>query len=99
MIGGSKGLGKEMSKVMASQGASLVSRVWVLVVEQQHIGAHITIFARGQTSLDEAKDEILASRRDESQQVAAIAADLGTPLTVSRRPVVDNYHKKKASAN
>ena len=44
----------------------------------------MTIFARGQTQLDEAKDEILASRRDDSQQVAAIAADLGTPSTVSR---------------
>lgn len=56
------------------------------IVEQQRIGANVTIFARGQTSLDEAKDEILASRREESQQVAAIAADLGTPSTVSRRP-------------
>ena len=87
MIGGSKGLGKEMSKVMASQGTSLACLKREFVVEQQRIGAHVTIFARGQTQLDEAKDEILASRRDESRQVAAIAADLGTPSTVSRRPI------------
>jgi 3-dehydrosphinganine reductase len=88
VIGGSKGLGKEMSKVMASQGTGLVlPRPLVVFAEQQHVGAHITIFARGQTELDEAKDEILASRRDEIQQVAAIAADLSIPSKVSRRPV------------
>ncbi|RYP51215.1 hypothetical protein DL768_003421 [Monosporascus sp. mg162] len=59
VVGGSGGLGREMSKVMAAQGAN------------------ITIFGRKQNLLDEAKSEILAARLDESQNVHAVAGDMG----------------------
>jgi 3-dehydrosphinganine reductase len=39
-------------------------------------GAHVTIFARRQNLLDEAKAEILAARKDESQEVKAVSVDL-----------------------
>lgn len=64
VIGGSAGLGKEMSKVLASQGAN------------------VTIVSRKQTLLDEAKEEILRSRKSEAQTVTAVAADMSDVLTV-----------------
>ena len=45
-------------------------------------GAHVTIFARRQGPLDEARREILAARRDERQEVNAISLDLGDPTEV-----------------
>ncbi|KAI2620649.1 putative short chain dehydrogenase/ reductase [Hypomontagnella submonticulosa] len=59
VAGGSGGLGKAISKELASRGA------------------HITIFARRQGPLDEAKEEILASRLSEDQEVNAVTLDLG----------------------
>ena len=48
-------------------------------------GAHVTIFARRQGPLDEARREILAARRDERQEVNAISLDLGNPTEVRQR--------------
>ncbi len=45
-------------------------------------GAHMTIFARRQAPLDEARNEILAARRDINQEVNAISLDLGNPCEV-----------------
>lgn len=45
-------------------------------------GAHITIFARRQGPLDEARNEILAARRDMNQEVNAVSLDLGNPSEV-----------------
>lgn len=64
VIGGSAGLGKEMSKVLASQGAN------------------VTIVARKQTLLDEAKEEILRSRKSDAQTVTTVAADMSDVLMV-----------------
>ncbi|KAI4860986.1 putative short chain dehydrogenase/ reductase [Hypoxylon rubiginosum] len=58
ITGGSGGLGKAISKELATRGA------------------HITIFARRQGPLDEAKDEILAARLNEDQDVNAVSLDL-----------------------
>ncbi|KAF2445300.1 short chain dehydrogenase [Karstenula rhodostoma CBS 690.94] len=63
VVGGSSGLGKEISKVLASQGA------------------HVTIFARKQELLDEAKDEIIAVRATESQRFKAVASDMSHAAT------------------
>ncbi|KAF2838261.1 putative short chain dehydrogenase/ reductase [Patellaria atrata CBS 101060] len=59
IAGGSAGLGKEIAKQLAAQGAD------------------ITIFARGQGQLDEAKKEILAERIYLAQTVHAVSIDLG----------------------
>ncbi|KAA6409641.1 MAG: hypothetical protein FRX48_06253 [Lasallia pustulata] len=40
-------------------------------------GAHITILAHRQGPLDEARDKILAARRDTKQEVHAVSLDLG----------------------
>lgn len=40
------------------------------------LGAHVTIFARRQKPLEEAKEEILATRQNESQEVKAVSVDL-----------------------
>jgi 3-dehydrosphinganine reductase len=45
-------------------------------------GAHITIFARRQTALDDAKEEILAARQDDNQTVMAVTADMSIATTV-----------------
>lgn len=45
-------------------------------------GAHITVFARNQEYLSEAKDELLASRLDKSQEITVVQADMGKPSTV-----------------
>ena len=45
-------------------------------------GAHITIFARRQGPLDEARNKILAARRDTKQEVHAVSLDLGNPSEV-----------------
>ncbi|KAF2260235.1 putative short chain dehydrogenase/ reductase [Lojkania enalia] len=63
VVGGSAGLGKEMSKVLAAQGAN------------------VTIFSRDQTRLKEAKQEILATRKAETQAVVAVAADMSKAAT------------------
>ncbi|CAF9925818.1 MAG: hypothetical protein ALECFALPRED_003225 [Alectoria fallacina] len=42
-------------------------------------GAHVTIFARRQETLDEARNEILAARQDTKQDVNAVSLDLGKP--------------------
>ncbi|KAF1998468.1 short chain dehydrogenase [Amniculicola lignicola CBS 123094] len=64
VVGGSAGLGKEISKVLAAQGAN------------------VTIFARSQQQLDEAKEEIIAARQNENQTITAIAADMSNPSIV-----------------
>lgn len=56
-----------------------------LVQLKEEAGAHITIFARRQGPLDEARNQILASRRDEKQEVHAVSLDLGNPSEV--RPI------------
>ncbi|KAL9119243.1 MAG: hypothetical protein Q9187_004203 [Circinaria calcarea] len=61
VAGGSSGLGKEISKALAAQGA------------------HITIFARRQGPLNEARNEILTARQDIEQEVHAVPLDLGNP--------------------
>ncbi|KAI5868186.1 putative short chain dehydrogenase/ reductase [Durotheca rogersii] len=58
VTGGSGGLGKAISKELASKGA------------------HITIFSRRQGALDEARQEILAARLSEDQEVNAVSLDL-----------------------
>lgn len=45
-------------------------------------GAHIKFFARQKGPLDEAKDEIVAARRDANQEVHAVSLDLGNPSEV-----------------
>lgn len=45
-------------------------------------GAHITVFARRQGPLDEARNKILAARRDTKQEVHAVSLDLGNPSEV-----------------
>ena len=40
-------------------------------------GAHITIFARRQGPLDDAKVEVLAARQDTNQEVNIVSLDLG----------------------
>ena len=45
-------------------------------------GAHVTIFARRQETLDEARNEILAARQDTKQDVNAVSLDLGKPHEV-----------------
>lgn len=58
-------------------------------------GAHITIFARRQGPLDEAKDEILAARLNEDQDVNAVSLDLADaskvilPALVYRKMTTD----------
>jgi 3-dehydrosphinganine reductase len=47
-------------------------------------GANVTIFARKQDLLDEAKSEILAARKSDIQTVTAVAADMSNPSTVRR---------------
>ncbi len=49
---------------------------------EEEAGAHITIFARRQALLDEARDEVLAARRSEKQEVHAVSLDLGNPSEV-----------------
>lgn len=49
---------------------------------KDEVGAHITIFARRQGPLDEARNEILAVRRDINQEVNAVSLDLGNPSEV-----------------
>ncbi|KAF2679794.1 short chain dehydrogenase [Lentithecium fluviatile CBS 122367] len=44
--------------------------------------ANVTIFARRQTALNEAKEEILAARQDEGQTVMAVAADMSTTANI-----------------
>lgn len=61
VAGGSSGLGREISKVLAARGA------------------HITIFARRQRPLDEARNKVLAARRDTKQDVYAVSLDLENP--------------------
>ncbi|KAH8648722.1 short chain dehydrogenase [Tricladium varicosporioides] len=63
IVGGSGGLGKEISKVLAAQGA------------------HITIFARKQKLLEEAREEILAARENENQIIMSVAADMAIHKT------------------
>jgi hypothetical protein len=46
-------------------------------------GAYVTIFARKQKLLDEAKAEIIAARQDESQKITAVAADMAVASKVS----------------
>ena len=48
-------------------------------------GAHVTIFARRQGPLDEARRIILTARRDEKQEVNAISLDLGDPNEVRQK--------------
>ncbi|PSN60061.1 NAD(P)-binding protein [Corynespora cassiicola Philippines] len=64
VIGGSGDLGKEISKLLAAQGA------------------HVTIFARRQGPLDGARDEILAARRNDTQQVDAVSVDMANAVEV-----------------
>lgn len=45
-------------------------------------GAHVTIFARRQKQLDEAKVEIEAAKRCDSQVITAVAADMSNARTV-----------------
>lgn len=49
----------------------------------QESGAHVTIFARRQQPLDEAKAEILDARKDNSQEVNAVSVDLSDAVKVS----------------
>lgn len=49
---------------------------------ENEIDAHITIFARRQGALDEAREEILAARRDIKQEVHALSLDLGNQSAV-----------------
>lgn len=46
------------------------------------IGAHVTIFARKQEQLDQAKKEVISARTSESQIIEAITADMSNPVTV-----------------
>jgi 3-dehydrosphinganine reductase len=80
-------LGKEISKVLASQGQSALeaSLPKLTSSSQAYVsatGAHVTIFARKQDVLNKAKDEIVACRSHESQQVHAVAADMSQSATV-----------------
>ncbi len=58
-------------------------------------GAHITIFARRQRQRVEARNRILAARRDTvKQQVHAVSLDLGNPsevryFSLPRRGITD----------
>ena len=49
---------------------------------ENETGAHITIFARRQGALDEAREEILAASRDTKQEVRALSLDLGNQSAV-----------------
>ena len=51
------------------------------------LGAHITIFARGQAGLDEAKEEILAARQNGNQSVTTVAADMSVASNVGAHPI------------
>ncbi|KAJ5675617.1 hypothetical protein N7462_008514 [Penicillium macrosclerotiorum] len=48
-----------------------------------HLGCHITIFARRQQKLDEAKSEVLAARRHEKQEVKTQSLDLTDATAIS----------------
>ena len=82
VAGGSRGLGIEISKVLAARGK------WPYTTDESHAqlrtesGAHITIFARRRGPLNEAKNSIIAARSDPRQEVHAIPLDLGNPSEV-----------------
>lgn len=82
VAGGSSGLGKEVSKALAARGQCLDPCDDSPAQFNDEAGAHITIFARRQGPLDEARNEILAARRNTKQEVFAVSLDLGNPSEV-----------------
>ncbi|KAH9845332.1 putative short chain dehydrogenase/ reductase [Teratosphaeria destructans] len=75
ITGGAGGLGKSLAKHLASQGEIQPPRsfLWCLLWS----GAHISLFSRQLGPLEEAREEILAYRRNESQNVNIVAVDMG----------------------
>ena len=65
--------------------SALFHMMILLLKFSDEAGAHVTIFARRQGPLQEARTQILAARRDENQEVHAVSLDLGNPAEV--RPI------------
>ena len=82
VAGGSSGLGKEISKALAARGQWLYPYDDSPAQLMDEVGAHITIFARRQGPLDEARNKILTARRDTKQEVHAVSLDLSNPSEV-----------------
>lgn len=55
-------------------------------------GAHVTIFARGQRPLDEARDEILAARLSTNQEVEAVSLDLADTYKVPHPTQLESFY-------
>ena len=76
-------MGKEIAKVLASQGMDFTT---MKAHSLSRTGAHVTIFARGQKGLDEAREEILATRRQDTQSVTTVAVDMSVASNVRFGP-------------
>jgi 3-dehydrosphinganine reductase len=58
-----------------------------------YAGSHVTIFARKQEQLNQAKEEITSACASDSQIITAVAADMSDPTTVSMESfVLRSYH-------
>ncbi|KAJ8109105.1 hypothetical protein OPT61_g7697 [Boeremia exigua] len=76
VTGGSTGLGKEIAKAVAVLGEQTIVIIRNTAALIQDSGAHVTIFARRQQPLDEAKVEILDARAHDGQEVNVVSVDL-----------------------
>lgn len=85
MAGGAGGLGKAIAKYLASQGKSARFPIQMRLHTDDTQGAHVTIFGRTKTALDEAAEDIRRSRLTDSQEIRSVVADLSDRSQVRLR--------------